>query len=96
MINDWFIHFYREFGEWLQGTITPIKLEKCDECNRLSMSHQERFNKQYCRKMNIPFRCGSCMFPQYEDTLHTSIRGNHDRIYGKRFNPKINNWVAIR
>jgi len=94
-MNDWFIHFYREFGEWLQVKTIPIKLEKCDECNRLSLSHHERLNKQYCRKTGIPFRCGSCMFPQYADTLCTPLRGNHYRIYGKRFNKETHAWVEI-
>ena len=82
--KSWFIHFYREFGEWLQEKIKPIYVTKCDICNRLALSDPERFSKEYCRKMKIKFRCGSCLFPQYVDSLNTPMRGNVNLIYGMK------------
>ena len=81
--KSWFIHFYREFGEWLQTKIKPEYLTTCDKCNRMCIFNPERLSKEYCKKVDIPFHCGSCLFPQYENTLHGPTRGNIYRIYGK-------------
>ena len=85
--KSWFIHFYREFGEWLQIKIKPEYLTACDDCNRMGISNPERLSKEYCHKMKISFRCASCLFPQYADSLKSPTRGNVEKIYGMR-------WVA--
>ena len=59
------------------------KIVKCDKCNRYSLSDNDCFSLEYCRLMKIPFTCGSCKFPQYRDSLNTSVRGNVGIIYNK-------------
>lgn len=77
--KSWFIHFYREFGEWLQVKIKPEYLTNCI-CGRLAVSNPERLSKEYCKRVGIKFRCASCLFPQY-DNLKGSMRGNVNKIY---------------
>ena len=93
--KSWYIHFYREFSEWLQPKIKPEYLTTCDDCGRMAISNPDRLSKEYCKKMKIQFRCGSCLFPQYANTLKSATRGNIERIYGKTFVPKLNCWVPI-
>ena len=93
-MNPWFIHFYREFGEWLNEKIKPAYLTTCEECARMCMSDPERLSKEYCRKVGIKFTCSSCLFPQYHN-LKCSTRGNVDKIYGYRFVPHLNKHVPI-
>ena len=81
--DHWFIHFYREFGEWLQIKIKPEYLTTCDNCDRIAVSNPDRISKEYCKKVGIKFRCSSCLFPQY-DNLNGSMRGNINKIYGKQ------------
>lgn len=93
----WYIHFQREFGEWLKPKFKKIfpRVVNCDKCNRLAISHPERLSKEYCQRVGIPFLCGSCLYPQYEISLCSPTRGNIDKIYGKRFVPHKNEWVTI-
>lgn len=80
---------------WLLKIKYSNKVVQCDKCNRLAISDYDRFNLEYCRKMKIPFTCSSCKFPQYADTLCCSTRGNVEKIYGKRFVPRLNKWIEI-
>ena len=93
-MNPWFIHYYREFGEWLQEKEIPAYLTICG-CGRITTSDPNRLSKEYCKKMGIQFRCGSCLFPQYENTLKTPTRGNIGKVYGYRFSARLNKFVKI-
>jgi len=93
--ESWFVHFYREFGEWLQPTVKPAYLTTCDNCNRICKSYSERFSKEYCKKVGIQFRCGSCLYPQYENTLMCSTRGNINKIYGNTLHSRGKNNVEL-
>ena len=57
--------------------------EQCDLCPNLTHKEENQFTLDYCRRVNIPFRCGSCLFPQYRYTLCCPTRGNVYRIYGE-------------
>ena len=59
------------------------KVVECDKCMRLSVSDPECFSLAYCRRVKIPYLCGSCKFPNYKYTLRTSTRGNVNVIYKK-------------
>ena len=99
MNNDiskaWFVHFYREFSEWLQVKIKPEYLTSCEKCGRIAVSNPDRLSKEYCKRVGIKFACASCLFPQYENTLKCSMRGNVNLVYGFRFDTKQNKFVPL-
>lgn len=61
---------------WLQKISNMPKITKCDICHRLGLSDPECLSVEYCRRVGIKFKCGSCKFSQYENTLRCPTRGN--------------------
>lgn len=85
----------KRLKRWLLKISLLPKVVPCDLCKRLAISDPERLSLEYCRRVNISFRCGSCLYPQYQYTLCTPTRGNIGGIYGYRFVLKLNKFIPL-
>jgi len=65
---------------WLQKINNLPKVVQCENCKRLGLSDPERFSIEYCHRVGIQFRCGSCLYPKYVHTLKNPTRGDVDII----------------
>ena len=71
----------KRIARFIQKMSLNPKPIKCDKCNRYGVSDPECISLEYCRKVGIPFTCGSCKWSQYENTLRCPTRGNVGVIY---------------
>lgn len=73
-------------AKYLKRYLLKISLKptvkQCEVCNRLGDSDPETLSYEYCKRVGIKFRCGSCKFPQYSEILKSPTRGNVNGIYG--------------